>query len=93
MGCRKNHALGFWTGLVCGVGIALLLAPRSGREARTSIANETREKTGRIRQQAAVLRDTANQAFRKGRREFQRQKENLKRVGEDGVRAFQGRGA
>jgi gas vesicle protein len=85
----KNNVFGFISGIGCGVGIALLLAPISGRDARSRIANGVREKTDRLKSQAVGLRDSATQALQKGQDEYQRHMEGLKHAVEAGVQAYQ----
>jgi gas vesicle protein len=85
----KEKVLGFAAGLGCGVGIALLWAPKSGSETRSQIANQAREQADHIKQQATELRDSAAGILQRGQQEVQRHKEGLKRAVEAGVEAYQ----
>ena len=76
--CTKNNLLGFASGLGCGIGIALLLAPKSGDQTRTLIVNGKEQ----LRRQATGL-------VNKGQEELQRRKEGLKHAVEAGVQAYQ----
>jgi hypothetical protein len=48
-------ALAFVAGLAAGAGVALLLAPKSGREVRQDISNKASELTGRLTTSATEL--------------------------------------
>ena len=73
--------LGFLAGVGCGVGIAMLAAPRTGRETRAMLADKAREEAGQLKAQAAELCDTANGAL-------QKQEKNIKQAVKAGVQAF-----
>jgi gas vesicle protein len=85
---NKDSTLGFIVGLGCGVGIALLLAPKSGDETRSVIANRAREGTDRLKHQVAGLRDSATELLEKGRNEVERHKEGLQHAVDAGKRAY-----
>jgi len=87
--CAKNSVLGFLTGLSCGVGIALLLAPKSGEETRKMIADQAREGVDRVKQQATDLRNSANEVLEKGQQAIQRRKDGIKNAVEAGTQAYQ----
>ena len=87
--CSKNSFLCFLVGLGGGVGIALLLAPMSGRQARLTLANQARDTADQAKQQAARVRDSAADILHKGQQQVQRQKESLKHGLEAGVAAYQ----
>ena len=89
---NKDYAFGFMIGLGCGIGIALLLAPKSGDETRSLIASKTREGKDYLKQQAAELRDSAADVIGQGRDEVTRHKEGLKRAVEAGKHILQDRG-
>jgi len=48
-------ALAFVAGLAAGAGVALLLAPKSGREVRADISNKASELTGKLTATASEL--------------------------------------
>jgi len=81
----NNCALGFMIGLGCGVGIALLLAPKSGNETRSLIGNKAQEETDRLKLQAARLRDSATELIEKVRHDVTRHKEGLHHAIEAGT--------
>lgn len=56
-------SLAFVAGLAAGAGIALLLAPKSGREMRHDISNRASELTGRIGSTASELASEARSAL------------------------------
>jgi gas vesicle protein len=85
---NKDCTLRFLSGLGVGAGIALLLAPKSGDETRSLIANKTREGTDQLKHQATVLYDSAADVIEKGREEVARHKEGLKHAVEVGKQAY-----
>ena len=85
---NKDSTLNFIIGLGCGVGITLLLAPKSGDETRSVIANRAREKTDRLKHQVAGLRDSATELLEKGRNEVERHKEGLQHAVDAGKRVY-----
>ena len=84
----KECTLGFMIGLGCGVGIALLLTPKSGDETRSLIANKAREGADHLKHQVAGLRDSATDLLEKGRKEVERHKEGLQHAVEAGKKAY-----
>jgi YtxH-like protein len=48
-------ALAFVAGLAAGAGVALLLAPKSGRETRQDLSNKASELTGRLTSSASEI--------------------------------------
>jgi gas vesicle protein len=74
-----SAALGFLLGAVVGAGIALLLAPGTGKETRRRLAdvgarwgNAARSKLGQARDAANDLRQDAQSAVNAGRETFER---------------------
>ena len=84
----KNCTLGFMIGLGCGVGITLLVAPKSGDETRSLIASKAREGTDHLKHHAAGLRDSAVELLEKGRQDVARHKEGLRHAVEAGKKAY-----
>ena len=85
---NKESTLGFIVGLGCGVGIALLFAPKSGDESRSVIANRACEVTDHFKHQVAGLHDSATELIEKGRNEVERHKEALQNAVDAGKRAY-----
>jgi len=83
-----DNVLGFAAGLGCGVGIALLMAPKSGNQTRSMIANGAREKRDYLKRQAVEVRDSAADVLQKGQQEVQRRKDGLKQAVEAGTEAY-----
>jgi len=84
----KNCTLSFMMGLGWGVGIALLLAPKSGNQTRSLIAGKAREGTDHLKHQAAGLRDSATELLEKGRQDVVRHKEGLQHAVEASKKAY-----
>jgi len=84
----KNYTLLFMAGLGCGVGITLLLAPKSGDETRSLIASKAGEGTDHLKNQAAGFRDSATELLKKGRQHVARHKEGLEHAVEAGKKAY-----
>jgi gas vesicle protein len=60
MGGAGSVAMGFAFGALVGAGVALLLAPGSGRETRQRLADAGRRWGGAARSKLDQVRDTAN---------------------------------
>ena len=58
---RSDFAAGIILGAVLGAGLALLLAPRSGEQARERLREAGMEMTQRAREKAEDLRDRARE--------------------------------
>jgi hypothetical protein len=56
-------ALAFVAGLAAGAGVALLLAPKSGREVRQDISNKASELSGRLTSSASELASDVRNAL------------------------------
>lgn len=77
-GAGSSVAMGFVLGALVGAGIALLLAPRTGRETRGRLADAGRRWGGAVRSKLDQARDIANDlkqdarsALDAGRKEFE----------------------
>jgi hypothetical protein len=65
---RRSHTVGFLVGVSTGVGIALLLAPKSGAATRSTIVKKARETSGYLKQQASELSGSVTEAVGIARR-------------------------
>lgn len=74
---NKDHTLGFVVGLSVGVGIALLLAPKSGAHTRSMIAKTAREGSDFLKQQVSDLSDTTADLMGEARKGAVRAAEGL----------------
>ena len=88
MRMNKDCAVGVFTGLSAGMGIALLLAPKSGSETRSAIVNRAREGTDDLKKKVRRLRASARGLVREGRKQVERRLAILDRALEAGTRAF-----
>ena len=74
---NKDHTLGFLVGFSVGVGMALLLAPKSGAKTRSMIAKTAREGSDYLKQQVSDLSDSTADLMGKARKEAVRAAEGL----------------
>lgn len=84
----QENTFSLLMGLGCGVGIALLFTPTSGRGTRSVIAKKTREKADSLKNQATQLSDSVANLVDHGRKEVKRQTEGLKQAVEAGKQAY-----
>lgn len=73
----KEHFSAFLIGLSVGVGISLLVAPKSGRGTRASIRDKAGEGTEYLRQRGANVKQTAAAWVDKGKEALSGQKDSL----------------
>jgi gas vesicle protein len=73
----KESFSAFLLGLSVGVGISLLVAPKSGRETRASIRDKAGEGTEYLRQRGTVVKQTAAAWVDKGKEALSRNKDPL----------------
>jgi gas vesicle protein len=85
---NKDCMIGILIGLGCGSGIAILLAPTSGDEMRSRIANNARGRTDDLKNQVAGLRDAATELPEKSRKKVERYKESLQHAVRAGKQAY-----
>ena len=74
---NKDNTLGFFVGFSVGVGMALLLAPKSGANTRSMVAKTAREGSDYLKQQASDLSDTTADLIGKVRKQAARAAEDL----------------
>jgi gas vesicle protein len=81
--------LSFFIGGLVGAGVALLLAPRSGRETRERIrglADEVKEKAGEVAEQ---VKERATTALEKGKEVLEEKKSVIAKAIEAGKEAYE----
>ena len=78
----------FLLGLSVGVGISLLVAPKSGRETRASIRNKAGEGTEYLRQRGTEVKQTATAWVDKGKEALTRHKDPLTEALESDKQAY-----
>ena len=83
-----NRLLGFMSGLSAGVGLGILLAPRSGERTRLLIKRRTKDGADQVRQRATEVRDLAADAIRGGTRKVVRETEAIKAAVDAGKQAY-----
>jgi gas vesicle protein len=79
----------FMAGLGIGAILALLLAPRSGKETRDYLAQKAEEGRDFVRTKSGELRDRAEEAVEKGKDLVTKQKDLLSAALEAGKQAYQ----
>ena len=77
MNMNKDHTLGFFIGFSVGVGMALLLAPKSGAKTRSMIAKTAKEGSDYLKQQVSDLSGTTADLIGKASKEAVRAAESL----------------
>jgi gas vesicle protein len=68
----------FFGGLSLGVGIALLFAPRAGRETRDRIADKANEGKDYLQRRGAALRESAADLIDQGKEAIKKNKDELR---------------
>jgi len=84
----KERFSAFLLGLSVGVGISLLVAPKSGRETRASIRDKAGEGTEYLRQGGAKVKLTAAAWVDKGKEALNRKKDPLTEAVESDKQAY-----
>ena len=80
----------FLLGLSVGVGISLLVAPKSGRQTRASIRDKAGEGTEYLRQRGTVVKQTAAAWVDKGKEALSHKKDPLTEAVESDKLAYRG---
>jgi gas vesicle protein len=78
----------FFFGLGIGVGAALLLAPKSGRETRELLKDKADEGKEYLKRRGSELRDDASDLIDRGKGAIGRQKDNVSEAVDAGKQAY-----
>jgi gas vesicle protein len=70
------------------VAVGVLFAPKSGEETRTFIRGKAEEGADFVKRKGDDLRETAAEAFERGRQHAKRHKENLSAAVDAGKQAY-----
>jgi gas vesicle protein len=84
----SNKLSYFLLGLGLGVAAGLLFAPQSGEDTRGLIKSKTGEGTDYLKRRSEDLRESAANAFERGRDTIARQRENLAAAVDAGKQAY-----
>ena len=84
----SNNFTYFGIGAALGVAAAVLLAPKSGPEARKFLRSKAGESTDYVASCAADARDTASEAINRGKKAMKQNAENLSAAVEAGVQTY-----
>lgn len=85
---NRDGLAGFFLGVGAGVCIALLFAPKSGRETRDALKSKANDGTEYLKRRGSELRDTAGEMIDRGKEAIARQKDNLTEAVEAGKLAY-----
>ena len=84
----NRNALGFLVGLGAGVGVGMLLAPRTGEKTRSLIRRKTVDGVNYLRERSTEVRDAAADAIRDQARKVSQGTEAVKAAVNAGRQAF-----
>ena len=84
-----SHVAAFLAGLGIGAVVALLLAPRSGKETRDMIVQKAEEGRDYVKTKSDEIRKQAEDAVEKGKDMVNKQKDLLSAALEAGKQAYQ----
>jgi len=91
----NNTGVYFLTGLAAGVAVAVLFAPHAGAETRDLIGRKAeegkealKEQGVRLKNQAMVMRNRANDLMEQGKQALKEEKERLAFAVDSGVSAY-----
>jgi gas vesicle protein len=84
----NRDIFGFFIGLGAGVGLGMLLAPRSGERTRSLVKEKASDGAAYLRKRGAGLVDDAADAFRDSTRKVTKGAEAVKAAVEAGKRAY-----
>jgi gas vesicle protein len=83
-----NRVCGFLTGIGAGLGLGLLLAPRSGERTRLLLRRRASDGADYLRQRSTDVRDAAAEALRDGTRRVVKGTDAVKAAVEAGKHAY-----
>ena len=78
----------FVIGIAAGVGLGMLLAPRSGAKTRSLIQGKANDGAAYLRQRGSDIRDAATEAIRDGRNKVAKGADAVKAAVEAGKQAY-----
>jgi gas vesicle protein len=78
----------FFLGLGLGVAVGILFAPKSGEETREFLRSKAEDSTDYVKRRTSEFKETATEAFDRGKQTFSRKKENLAAAVEAGKQAY-----
>lgn len=78
----------FFLGMGIGVGVALLLAPQSGRETRELLKGKADEGKEYLKRRGSELRDEASDLVDRGKGAIDRQKDKISEAVDSGKQAY-----
>lgn len=88
MGDRSGFVAGLFLGALIGVGLGILLAPRSGQDMREQLKGKAQDVTERLKSTASEMsgrmREGADDVTTKLRETLERKDDILNRLGRDG---------
>ena len=84
----NRESFGFLIGLGAGLGLGILLAPRSGERTRSLIREKARDSAAYLRQRGNDARDAAANAIQDSTRKVTRETEALRAAVEAGKEAY-----
>jgi gas vesicle protein len=84
----NNNAFGFLIGLGAGVGLGIMLAPRSGERTRSLLQAKANEGATVVRQRASEVMDGLADTVREGTRTVAKQTEAVRAAMDAGKHAY-----
>ena len=88
MAANNNNVSYFLLGLGIGTGIALLMAPQSGAEARNYLQSKAQDGSDLVKRQSAELRNMANDTLERGKQNLRDQVKTVADAVEAGRQAY-----
>jgi len=85
---NNNGFSNFIFGLGVGLGVGILLAPRSGEETRQMLKEKADEGTDYLKKQSADIRENATDLLDKGRQALDRQRDQVAEAMAAGRQAY-----
>ena len=85
---EDNRLSYFFLGLGLGVAVGVLFAPQSGAETRQMLKDKAEEGADFVRRKSGDIRESAVDAYERGKQSIQRRKESLSAAVEAGRQAY-----